>query len=531
MRLSLDGHSLGGSTRVLRDGVPLDLGGVTAGNPVWSNRRPLFQFGSDAGGWRLGTPGTPGHEPIAVDAQGQVHLFGSAGADFWAAQLTGYRDSRGEVHPTWAVVAVDDISPRAAVVVLGGLAVWDGVNLTSVEPSGADVWEPGDIHFSRGVLGYRKGGRLVTWGRPSPVHVPGQGVRFDGDYVLAWQQGRGLVLHTWDSTLGIVIATGDNFNPDIRDLGDGHVVVVAGVNQADEGEHRYDINARLRTVNGVLVDLIDLAAPVVVVPPAPPPVVPPVPPPVHPPSGGPVDLRDMTIINTAAEIASWPITTTITHLDWRPGTHDEGIHVEFDKAGTWPDVTPAGWSGPLEYTLGACVQIGGKWYASAVIQFWRGLERAGSEPSRFATNWFYASRWGVMQYYQPQPGEMIGFFVAAGNLRDGAMDVIVRERSNVVFIPFPSAAGGSWDFGAQPPIVVPPVTPPVTPPVVPPVHPPVVTPPLDYTAFLEACIKLDDKWKATHHGELPDGRQRGHLVWRLLVEGYSLEQLLSQIVP
>ncbi len=292
MRLSLDGRSLGGSTRVFLDGHELDLGGVVAGNPQWWNGAPLFQWGMpeipEGVHWQLGTPSASGYWPTPVDDQGQSHLFASAGTDFWARMLgTQYKDSRGLVRDDWAVVAVDDSSPRAAVVVNGALAVWNGTNLMMVEPTGADTWEVGDIHFSRGVLGYRKGGQLVTWPRLNPVLIPGAGVRFDGDYVLAWQPERGLVLHTWTSPMGIVLAGGDNFNPDIRDLGNGHVLVVAGINGGDEGEHRYDIDWPARTVNGQPRELIDLsvvAAPPIFVPTPvdPPPPDKPIDPPVDP---------------------------------------------------------------------------------------------------------------------------------------------------------------------------------------------------------------------------------------------------------
>jgi hypothetical protein len=42
-------------------------------------------------------------------------------------------------------------------------------------------------------------------------------------------------------------------------------------------------------------------------------------------------------------------------------------------------------------------------------------------------------------------GEQVGFFVTAGDAR--AKDVtIVRERSNVVVVPFPSDGGGYFPF-------------------------------------------------------------------------------------
>ena len=45
-----------------------------------------------------------------------------------------------------------------------------------------------------------------------------------------------------------------------------------------------------------------------------------------------------------------------------------------------------------------------------------------------------------MAGYQPANGEMVGFFVTAGNERNnGAYSV--KERSNVVLVPFPTNGG------------------------------------------------------------------------------------------
>ena len=63
-----------------------------------------------------------------------------------------------------------------------------------------------------------------------------------------------------------------------------------------------------------------------------------------------------------------------------------GVHVEFSKkqgAGRWPDFTPRGWDGPLQYTLGMVLSISGQLYASAPIEFWTGLDAAGGPPSQY----------------------------------------------------------------------------------------------------------------------------------------------------
>ena len=108
------------------------------------------------------------------------------------------------------------------------------------------------------------------------------------------------------------------------------------------------------------------------------------------------------------------MTTLITEVELQYDGAD-GVHVELSKRddGSWPDVTPPGWDGPLEYTLGIAENIGGQWYASAAIQFWRGLPASGGNVAQdvstqkqcfafgygstcqIAKNWYYDGRWGT----------------------------------------------------------------------------------------------------------------------------------------
>lgn len=176
-------------------------------------------------------------------------------------------------------------------------------------------------------------------------------------------------------------------------------------------------------------------------PPAPDPTPTPPPPPPAPsgPSDG-LDLHRATITGgSAADIADWPITTQITAMDFQ-----NGVQVTFSKkdgAGRWPDVVPPGWDGPLQYTLWMVVNIGGQWYTSGGVEFWYGLQYSGGPANQFAYNWYYNPLvWGPLANHQPANGEQTGFFVTAGDQR--VKDVrSVRERSNVVVIPFPSGGG------------------------------------------------------------------------------------------
>jgi hypothetical protein len=161
-------------------------------------------------------------------------------------------------------------------------------------------------------------------------------------------------------------------------------------------------------------------------------------------------LASATIVNSPPDIASWPVTTTITRLT--VGT--DGVAVEFDKADgaeRWPDITPPGWTGPLQYTLWLFLNIDGEWWGSGIIQFWYGLAASGGDitmDDQIAINWVYDARWGAMEGHQPVPGENVGFLVAAGNHR-GVTDASqspVQERSNLVVIPFPASAGAVFTF-------------------------------------------------------------------------------------
>jgi hypothetical protein len=181
-------------------------------------------------------------------------------------------------------------------------------------------------------------------------------------------------------------------------------------------------------------------------PPAPGPAPTPAPPPPSVPrSNDAINLGLAAILNSPADVASWPATARITLLDLGTG----GAHVEFTKRdgpGSWPDVAFGGAGDSLEYTLWIALNINGRWYASGCVQFWRGLDRNGGPPSQYAQNWYYDPiRWAPMTGHQPAPGEQVGFLVTAGDARNNG-NAIVKERSNVVVVPFPGSGGGAFGF-------------------------------------------------------------------------------------
>jgi hypothetical protein len=151
----------------------------------------------------------------------------------------------------------------------------------------------------------------------------------------------------------------------------------------------------------------------------------------------PFSMRDATIWNNPADLADWAEDATILSIDFTPNA----ILVEFDKRtgpGRWPQ---SGFGdGGIQYTLGMCLNINDHWNCSAAIQFWEGRDlEASGYPQYIAADWFYDNRWGAMHGYQPSEGELVGIFVAQGNLRDNGK-TSVKERSNVVIMPF----GGSY---------------------------------------------------------------------------------------
>jgi hypothetical protein len=146
------------------------------------------------------------------------------------------------------------------------------------------------------------------------------------------------------------------------------------------------------------------------------------------------DMRQATIWNNPPDLGSWAATANMTMIQFGNGV----FSFDFDKRtgpNRWPDV-PYGPGGSLQFTLGMCLNINGHWNCSAPIQYWYGRDTVAS--ASIQQDWFYDARWGAMQGHQPAYGEQVGFFVAAGNLRNVTDDSgsYVFERSNVLFLPW-----------------------------------------------------------------------------------------------
>jgi hypothetical protein len=195
------------------------------------------------------------------------------------------------------------------------------------------------------------------------------------------------------------------------------------------------------TTIGAFSRTLAFTTPPVPVAPTPPPV--PSPSPSGPAPNDAIDLRQARVYNSPPDIASWPATSTITRIDMGAS----GLSFQFSTQNSWPDVVPPGFSGPLQYTVWAVVNINGQWNTSGFIQMWRGRAGTGAPIlANFASNWAYDARWGPMAGYQPHVGEQMGFFLSAGNARGESSVSAIRERSNVVIVSLPAGDIGSFPF-------------------------------------------------------------------------------------
>ena len=159
--------------------------------------------------------------------------------------------------------------------------------------------------------------------------------------------------------------------------------------------------------------------------------------------GDQIDMHSVIVRGgCCTDVANWPVTTNLRVLD----IQSSGAFVDFDAKSRWPEVIPPGWDGGIQYTLWMVVNHNGQWITAGGVEYWRGLQRQGGPPSRYASNWYYSPQvWGELASHQPYPGEQVGFFVTAGDQR--AKDLrAVTERSNVVLVPFPSDGGGYFPF-------------------------------------------------------------------------------------
>ena len=94
----------------------------------------------------------------------------------------------------------------------------------------------------------------------------------------------------------------------------------------------------------------------------------------------------------APDARPWPITTALTQVSFDGSV----TRVNFDKKdgpARWPDVTPAGWDGPLQYTIWLFLRSAVESVGSAFVQMWHG--RDGSVRRRTLTSRRSTTRTGT----------------------------------------------------------------------------------------------------------------------------------------
>jgi hypothetical protein len=145
------------------------------------------------------------------------------------------------------------------------------------------------------------------------------------------------------------------------------------------------------------------------------------------------------------DVASWTVSTNIQHIEF---SSSAGLAFTFPANSYWPDYTPPGWSGPLQYTVWACYQSGGAWTCGGFIQMWRDRGYTGAPlPSNYIYWWGNQGgvTAGIFGGYVPHAGDTMAFFVTAGNERADTQ-TNTRERSNVVLVTLPSGDSGSFSY-------------------------------------------------------------------------------------
>jgi hypothetical protein len=164
-----------------------------------------------------------------------------------------------------------------------------------------------------------------------------------------------------------------------------------------------------------------------------------------------IDPSSIQIVGGSPDVRSWRVTASIRKVELTPAD----FRWQADIPG-WRHVVPPGWDGGIQSTLFIVKRDGGQWRTTGSIEFWSSRTGTGSPLSSALHDWWYYAP----EIGQPQPGETIGVFIAAGDLRRKDVES-VQERSNIVTLVVPAGDTGVFDFAAvstnpAPPVVTPP---------------------------------------------------------------------------
>lgn len=162
-------------------------------------------------------------------------------------------------------------------------------------------------------------------------------------------------------------------------------------------------------------------------PPPPPPVEPP-PPPPPPTSNDAIDLNNVTVVLGAANVASWPQTSTVT------GTVavEHNLCIYHSKLGQWP--SGIFFDDPntlLEGNQWIVANIGGRWYAGAADWYRPNQACKDVTADTIGRDAFYSPAWEPLRSWVPRNGEEFGLF-ATTPARMWPIMKSLDERSNVV---------------------------------------------------------------------------------------------------
>jgi hypothetical protein len=175
-----------------------------------------------------------------------------------------------------------------------------------------------------------------------------------------------------------------------------------------------------------------------------------------------IDPASIQIVGGSPDVRFWRVTAPLRRVELTP----TDVRWQADIPG-WRHVTPPGWDGGIQSTLFIVVKKDGQWRTTGSIEFWATRAGSGSPLSSGLRDWWYYAP----EIGQPQPGETIGVFVAAGDLRRKDVES-AQERSNIVTLVVPANDTGVFDFAPvstnpAPPVVTPPSPPAPSPPVPP----------------------------------------------------------------
>lgn len=164
-----------------------------------------------------------------------------------------------------------------------------------------------------------------------------------------------------------------------------------------------------------------------------------------------IDLNTV-VYHASLNVASWPVTKTITQVDLKPGTRfqsDVGVRLTLNPynpamhADQWPDFIMWPPAGDLRWTLWLFVKMNGVWHGAAVHEMWKDRPWTGAPLLTQYGDWIYpnpGSPWGEMGNYVPQEGDEVAFMASAGDLRLRKDRFTVNQRSNVVKVRLTSTA-------------------------------------------------------------------------------------------